>query len=382
MAGPHRAHRRLEGAGRRAGRCCAGSTSTATARATSPATAASSGPSWSTSSTPTGTGASILGRDDLAPGHFGENFTVDGLPDDEVCVGDRFRIGGALFEVTQPRVTCYRVGLRLGEPRIPALLVAHRRPGFYLRVITEGEVRAGDEIVQVADGPRAASPSPRSTRCSTCPGTTVPPPRGRCGSRRSAPAGRRPCGPCSTSRDEPAGNAGLAAVAPPPAWPGFRPLVVTAVEPETADVVSLRLAAPDGTPLPAPAAGPVPDAAAGAGALVRSYSLSGPPGGPSLPHQRQARTGRRGQRIPPRQRPRRHDPGRRRAPRHLHPRPVGDRPVLLVSAGIGATPLLAMLHDLADRRAGARRLVAARRPRRRRPRVRRGGPAPCSPAGT
>jgi MOSC domain-containing protein YiiM len=53
-------------------------------------------------------------RDDLAPGHFGENFTVDGLPDDEVCIGDRYRIGDAEFEVTQPRVTCYRVGLRVG----------------------------------------------------------------------------------------------------------------------------------------------------------------------------------------------------------------------------------------------------------------------------
>src|SRR5215217_8274121 len=57
-----------------------------------------------------------LGRDDLGPGHFGENFTVDGLPDDAVCVGDRYRIGGALFEVTQPRVTCFKIGLRLEEP--------------------------------------------------------------------------------------------------------------------------------------------------------------------------------------------------------------------------------------------------------------------------
>ena len=86
-----------------------------------------------------------LRRDDLQPGHFGENFTVEGLPDDEVCIGDRYRIGQAVFEVTQPRVTCYRVGLRLREPQMAALLVSHRRPGFYFRVITEGEVRAGDE---------------------------------------------------------------------------------------------------------------------------------------------------------------------------------------------------------------------------------------------
>ncbi|WP_323137013.1 MOSC domain-containing protein [Streptomyces sp. NBC_01764] len=91
--------------------------------------------------------AKQLGRDDLGPGQFGENFTVDGLPDDEVCIGDRYRIGEALFEVTQPRVTCYRVGLRMREPRMAALLVAHHRPGFYLRVIAEGEVEAGQEIV-------------------------------------------------------------------------------------------------------------------------------------------------------------------------------------------------------------------------------------------
>jgi len=71
-----------------------------------------------------------LHRDDFVHGQFGENFTVEGLPDDEVCIGDRYRIGNAVFEVTQPRVTCYRVGIRLDEPRMAALLVSHRRPGF------------------------------------------------------------------------------------------------------------------------------------------------------------------------------------------------------------------------------------------------------------
>ena len=94
-------------------------------------------------------------RDDFTFGQFGENFTVDGLGDDEVCVGDRYRIGSALFEVTQPRVTCYRVGIRMDEPRMAALLVAHGRPGFYFRVFEEGEVRAGDDVVKVASGPEA-----------------------------------------------------------------------------------------------------------------------------------------------------------------------------------------------------------------------------------
>ena len=94
-----------------------------------------------------------LGRSDLTPGIFGENLTVDGLADDEVCIGDRFRLGGAVVEVTQPRDTCYRVGIRLNHPQIPALLVAHHRPGFYLRVIQEGEIGAGDRIEKVSDGP-------------------------------------------------------------------------------------------------------------------------------------------------------------------------------------------------------------------------------------
>ncbi|HET6737612.1 MAG TPA: MOSC domain-containing protein, partial [Kribbella sp.] len=89
-----------------------------------------------------------FGRDDFVYGQFGENLTVDGLPDDEVCIGDRYRIGTAELEVTQPRVTCYRVGLRMGEPDLPALLVSHHRPGFYCRVITEGAITAGDPIVK------------------------------------------------------------------------------------------------------------------------------------------------------------------------------------------------------------------------------------------
>src|SRR5271155_6043464 len=94
-----------------------------------------------------------LGRSDFEYGQFGENLTVDGLTDDAVCIGDRYRIGGVLLEVTQPRVTCYRVGIRMNNPEMPALLVSHKRPGFYFRVLEEGEIGAGDEIVKVDDGP-------------------------------------------------------------------------------------------------------------------------------------------------------------------------------------------------------------------------------------
>src|SRR6202034_918464 len=96
-------------------------------------------------------------RSDLSFGSFGENLTVAGLPDDEVCIGDRYRIGEAEFEVTQPRVTCYRVGMRLGEPELPALLVSQHRPGFYMRVIAEGHVQAGDPVVKTKTGPGSLS---------------------------------------------------------------------------------------------------------------------------------------------------------------------------------------------------------------------------------
>ena len=99
----------------------------------------------------------FLGRSDFTFGQFGENFTVEGLPDNEVCMGDRYRIGDAIFEVSQPRVTCYRVGIRMNEPRMPALLVAQHRPGFYFRVLQEGEVGAGDDIVKITDGPERIS---------------------------------------------------------------------------------------------------------------------------------------------------------------------------------------------------------------------------------
>src|ERR1700735_91557 len=100
-----------------------------------------------------------LSRTDFVCGQFGENLTVDGLPDSQVCIGDRYRIGSALFEVTQPRVTCYRVGIRMANPQMPSLLVSHKRPGFYFRVLEEGEIGAGDEIVKVADGPEQVTVS-------------------------------------------------------------------------------------------------------------------------------------------------------------------------------------------------------------------------------
>ncbi|WP_205718671.1 MOSC and FAD-binding oxidoreductase domain-containing protein [Actinomadura sp. WMMA1423] len=295
----------------------------------------------------------VLGRDDLVHGHFGENFTVEGLPDDRVCIGDRYRIGEAVFEVTQPRVTCYRVGMRLGEPRMAALLVAHRRPGFYMRVITEGTVEAGQEIVKVADGPGAMSVAevdgllylsehPRDRLESALRVQALSP-----GWQESFRALLR------QGDGGPGGNAGLTAeaTAPPPAWTGFRPLRVARIERESRSIVSVWLAAERGDALPPALPGQFVtvrlDADDHGPALVRSYSLSGRPGDrryrisvKAEPHGAASTRLHRYLRVG--------DTLQVAAPRGTFVLPPGDGPVALVSAGVGATPVLAMLQALAE----------------------------------
>ena len=302
-----------------------------------------------------------LARDDLEPGHFGENFTVDGLADDEVCIGDRYQIGPALFEVTQPRVTCYRVGVRMGEPRLPALLVSHRRPGFYLRVLREGVVQAGDPIVKVATGPHALTVADVDALL-YLPGHD----RGQIARALEIPAlspGWKASFEALLNTDGVpgrTGNVGLtaAASAPPPAWLGLRQLRVVARVTESTDVVSVRLAPVDGTPLPPALAGQFLtvkfDVGQGAAAVTRDYSLSGRPGDPEY-------------RISVKREPdgvasayvhARMQVGavvEATAPRGTFTLAAGDNPLLLLSAGIGVTPLLAMLHALVD--AGSAREV-------------------------
>jgi len=221
-----------------------------------------------------------LSRDDFTYGQFGENFTVQGLADDQVCIGDRYRIGEAVFEVTQPRVTCYRVGIRMGDPRVPALLVSHHRPGFYFRVLREGTVQAGDEIVQVAAGPEGMTVAevdgllylPGHSREQVARALRIP----------ALPAGWRNSFQSMLGQGEAPGNAGLTAVSPPPAWPGFRPLAVTATERESESVVSVYLADPGGAAVPPAQPGQFLTLRLNAGdaapPLLRSYSLSGAPG--------------------------------------------------------------------------------------------------------
>ncbi|MFE9611862.1 MOSC domain-containing protein [Streptomyces sp. NPDC006012] len=295
-----------------------------------------------------------LGRDDLTFGIFGENFTVEGLPDDEVCIGDRYRIGGAEFEVTQPRVTCYRVGMRLGEPTMAALLVAHHRPGFYLRVITEGRVQAGDEITLTRRGPEGLSvadidallylPGRDPAKLRTALNIPALSPGWQQSFRELAVA-QNP----SKEPGWPGERAGSRQPGEEPGWPGFRTLRVARIVAETPSVRSVYLDTTDGTPLPEARPGqylsirlPVDDTAP----TVRSYSLSSAPAAGtyriSVKHEPHGKaSGYIHDRLHP------GDLVDIASPRGTFVLQEGTRPVVLISAGIGATPVLGMLHRLA-----------------------------------
>lgn len=214
-----------------------------------------------------------LERDDFVHGQFGENFTIEGLGDDQVCIGDRYRIGSATFEVTQPRVTCC-VGWQTS-----------------FRALLDGDAARG--------------------------------------------------------------NVGLSTASPPPVWTGFRRLEVTAVERESDSVISIRFEDPDGEALPAARPGqyltlriqPI-DAAR---PLLRNYSLSGPPaaGYYRIAVKREkdgAASGYLHSRLAV------GDQLDVAAPRGTFILDESEEPVLLISAGIGATPVLAMLNTLSEQR--------------------------------
>ncbi len=299
-----------------------------------------------------------LRRPPLDYGAFGENFTVDGLPDHEVCIGDRYRIGEALLEVTQPRVTCYRVGIRMDHPQMAALLVSHRRPGFYCRVIEEGSVGAGDGFVKEhsGDGMTVAEvdallylpghPREKLERAVQMPALSE-------GWRHSFAA-------LLAAGSTEQGNVGLTGPASePPAWSGFRDVRIVATHDESPSVRSFMVEAADGDALPHARGGqfvvvkmtPPPPRLP----LMRSYSISDS----STPGRYRFSVKR----------------GTGEGSRYLHDEVrAGDlvsisaargtfclseelRPLVFWGAGIGITPLLAMLHELAAQRDAMPRMV-------------------------
>ena len=266
-----------------------------------------------------------LGRSDFVYGQFGENFTVEGLGDDEVCIGDRYRIGSAVFEVTQPRVTCYRVGHPHERP-------AHSRPcssptaapASTSACSKRARSQAGDEIVKLASGPEQMTVAevdallylPGHPRQQLLRALRIP----------ALSPGWQASFRALLEGEPGSGNAGLTAASPPPAWPGFRRLTVTGIERES-DSVDLHPPRGPRRRSRCPPRAPASTSRCGSSptneqrSVLRNYSLSGPPGAGyyRITVKREhggAASGYLHTRLA-RRRPARD----RRASRHLHPRP-------------------------------------------------------------
>jgi ferredoxin-NADP reductase/MOSC domain-containing protein YiiM len=302
----------------------------------------------------------LLDRDDFDWGQFGENFTVTGLADHDVCIGDRYRIGSALFEVTQPRVTCYRVGIRLGMPAMAALLVQHKRPGFFFRVLEEGEVGAGDEIVLERRPPRTLTVTAVDALL-YLPGKSVDDLRTSVAIDALSEGWRASLRELLDKADADADPRAAFA------WDGFADMRVVKVVEETPEIRSILLASPaDREGLPPVQAGQyltvrVPTSSAGP--LIRSYSLSSSPdAGLYRISVKRENHGQVSGWLHANLRP-----GMTLAaatPRGDFTLGAAPGPILLISAGIGATPVLAMLADLAKRRVaeGVRWIQVVRTP--------------------
>ncbi len=90
---------------------------------------------------------------ELAWGSFGENFTVDGVDEETVCIGDEFRVGSARVVVTEPRMPCFKLGIRFERADMVKRFLKSQRTGFYFGVVDEGLVQAGDRLERLAEHP-------------------------------------------------------------------------------------------------------------------------------------------------------------------------------------------------------------------------------------
>ena len=260
-----------------------------------------------------------------------------------------------IFEVTQPRVTCYRVGIRMNEPRMAALLVEHHRPGFYFRVLQEGEVGAGDDIAKITEGPERISVADVDALL-YLPGHTseqlqrvLQIPALSKGWQSSFQAMLQQ----DLSSKTAVGNPGLAYEEQAPAWPGFRQMRVASINKESENVTSFVLLPIDGQPLPLFQAGQfivlrlLVDP--GKPPVLRSYSLSDLPAADHLRISVKSELNGIGSSFLC-NRAREGDVLDVSAPRGGFTLRPSQNPVVLLSAGVGATPVMSMLHSLAAER--------------------------------
>jgi MOSC domain-containing protein YiiM/ferredoxin-NADP reductase len=285
---------------------------------------------------------------ELSPGMFGEQMTIDGPLEHEILVGDQLQIGGTLLEVTQPRIPCRKMALRLQDQDMPTRYMRSGHTGFFCKVLQPGEVRAGDSVELVQHGPDGLSlaelatvlhsDEPEPEKLDTILSCSVLPDRIRAKLTRLA--------------DRMAANA--------QSWSGDRPLLVSAREQHGSEVVALDLTDADGERLPDFEAGQfltlVLDVPGVDRRVVRTYTIAGrsadgagyriavkrepapsgsvdvPPGVASGHLHDNATIG---------------TSVTARAPRGRFVLSPGGAPVVLVSAGIGITPMLAMLEQVA-----------------------------------
>jgi ferredoxin-NADP reductase/MOSC domain-containing protein YiiM len=295
-----------------------------------------------------------LGRDDLAYGHFGENFTVEGMPDDQIHIGDVFRIGGALLEVTQPRVPCFKLEMKMDLPGFSRQFVLSGRLGFYFRVLEEGEVGIGDSIDRVQAGPELITVrefahlyyfdydnQEKIRRVLRIP--SIP------------PGWRRAFGELLAA----AGEKGKKRRTPERAWQGFRTFVVDRKVPESQIITSFYLVPEDGKPLPIYMPGQfltfrlsIPGHSK---PVIRTYTLSECPCHAEY------------YRVTIKREPPPEDPAIISGSNYFHnlvepgirlqvaaPRgdffldPQKETPVVLLSGGVGLTPMISMLNAIVD----------------------------------
>ena len=295
-----------------------------------------------------------LGRDDLGYGHFGENFTVEGMPDDRIHIGDVFRIGGALLEVTQPRLPCFKLEMKMDLPGFSRQFITSGRLGFYFRVLEEGEVGASDSIEQVKAGPEKITVwefahlyyfdynnQEKIHRLLRIP--AIPPDWSRAFEEILASAGEK----------------GKKRKKPERAWKGFRNFIVDKKVPESQTITSFYLVPEDGEPLPVYMPGqfltfrlsipghPKP--------VIRTYSLSECPCHGEY------------YRVTIKRETQSEDPEIISGSHYFHDlvesgtrlqvaasrgdfflNPQEETPVVLLSGGVGLTPMISMLNAIVD----------------------------------